>query len=179
MLFAAIYAAYALYGIIEPSSAFMGLAAVGLGALVLSRWQGPFIAVLGLLGSYVTPTLIPSADPSAWNFFPYLLVILAASLLTVRGRNWWWLGHLAVLGTLVWSVLWLIGPFELAESWVVGVSAIVMGLAAVILPRGFAGLREEGEGHHPCPVPGPRGAGGGHGGPRAAGAAHGLCWMRR
>lgn len=145
VLFAAIFAAYALYGIIEPATAFMGLAAVGLGALVLSRWQGPFIAVLGLLGSYVTPALIPSADPSAWNFFPYLLVILTASLLTIRGRSWWWLGQLAVLGTLVWSVLWLIGPFEMAETWAVGVSAIVMGLAAVILPRGFAGLRDGGE----------------------------------
>jgi uncharacterized membrane protein len=145
VLFAAIYAAYALYGIIAPQTAFLGLAAVGLCALVLSRWQGPFIAVLGLLGSYVTPTLIPSADPSAWNFFPYLLVILVASLMTMRGRRWWWLGHLAVLGTLVWSVLWLIGPFEVAETWVVGLSAIVMGLAAVVLPRGFSALREEGE----------------------------------
>ena len=142
VLFAAIYAAYGLYGIIEPRTAFLGLAAVGLGALILSRWQGPFIAALGLLGSYVTPTLIPSADPSAWNFFPYLLVILIASLLTLRGRNWWWLGHLAVLGTLVWSVLWLIGPFVAEETWAVGLSAIVMGLAATILPRGFAALRE-------------------------------------
>lgn len=145
VLFAAIFAGYALYGIIEPQTAFFGLAAVGLGALVLSRWQGAFIAVLGLLGSYVTPALIPSADPSAWNFFPYLLVILIASLLTIRGRNWWWLGHLAVLGTLVWSVLWLIGPFEAAETWAVGLSAIVMGLAACVLPRGFTGMREEGE----------------------------------
>lgn len=142
VLFASIFAAYALYEILDPSAAFLGLAAVGLGALALSRWQGPFIAALGLIGSYVTPVLIPSENPSAWSFFPYLLVILLSSLFTLRGRNWWWLGHAAVAGTFVWSVLWLVGPFEAEETWAVGLSALVLGLSAVFLLKGPAILRD-------------------------------------
>lgn len=143
VLFGSIYAAYALYEILAPTAAFLGLAAVGLGALVLSRWQGPLIAALGLLGSYVTPALIPSTSPSAWSFFPYLLIILVASLLTLRGRNWWWLGFAAVAGTLLWSALWLIGPFAAADVWPVGLSALVMALAAMLVIEGPAMLREE------------------------------------
>jgi uncharacterized membrane protein len=143
VLFASIYAAYALYRILDPSAAFLGLAAVGLGALALSRWQGPLIAALGLIGSYVTPILIPSPDPSASSFFPYLLVILAASLLTLRGRSWWWLGHAAIAATFLWSIAWLIGPFTAGDTWAVGLSALAAGLLAIVLPRGPGVLTEE------------------------------------
>ncbi len=94
--FGSIYAAYALYELIASTVAFGGLAVVAVGALVLSRVQGPLIAALGLIGSYVTPALIPSEHPSAWNFFPYLLVIVAASFGVLRGRNWWWLAYAAI-----------------------------------------------------------------------------------
>jgi uncharacterized membrane protein len=143
VLFASIFAAYALYRILDPTAAFLGLAAVGLGALALSRWQGPLIAALGLIGSYVTPALIPSTSPSAWGFFPYLLIILVSSLLTLRGRNWWWLGFAAIAGTLLWSVLWLIGPFTAADVWPVGLAALVMALAAMLVVEGPAMLRDE------------------------------------
>jgi uncharacterized membrane protein len=142
VMFAAIYAAYALYAIIEPATAFAGLAGVGIGALLLSRVQGPFIAALGLLGSFVTPALIPSVEPQAASFFPYLLIILAAALLTLRGREWWWLGYAAVFGFFVWSVLWLTGLFTPADSWTVGLAALAAGLLALVLPRGFSALRE-------------------------------------
>ncbi|PZF75249.1 hypothetical protein DK847_19285 [Aestuariivirga litoralis] len=148
VLFGALYAAYALYGILDPAAAFLGLAAVGLGALALSRWQGPLIAALGLLGSYVTPALIPSADPSAWTFFPYLLIILVSALLVLRGRAWWWLGYAAILGTLTWSGLWLIGPFEPGDVWPIGLSALVTGLAAMLVLEGPAMLRDESWPHH-------------------------------
>ncbi|HLA02169.1 MAG TPA: DUF2339 domain-containing protein, partial [Aestuariivirga sp.] len=39
--FASVYAAYALYGLIGPTTDFIGLALVGLGALALSLRQGP------------------------------------------------------------------------------------------------------------------------------------------
>ncbi|MBC8036737.1 MAG: DUF2339 domain-containing protein [Rhizobiales bacterium] len=127
--FGSIFAAYALYELIAPMLAFAGLAAVGLGALVLSRLQGPLIAALGLIGSYVTPALIPSENPEAWNFFPYLLVILVASFVVLRGRDWWWLAYAAIAGSAAWALLWIwSGLFDPSDTLPIGLFAHALGL---------------------------------------------------
>ena len=110
--FGSIFAAYALYELIEPGAAFIGLALVGLGALALSLRQGPLIAALGLIGSYATPSIIPSEHPSAWSFFPYLLIIMAACFAVLRRRPWPWLGFAAIAGSAIWAFLWLAGPLD-------------------------------------------------------------------
>lgn len=136
-LFGCIYAAYALYDLIAPGTAFIGLAVVAVGALALSRLQGPFIAALGLIGSYGTPAIIPSASPSAWGLFPYLLVILVASFATLRGRVWWWLGYAAISGSTVWALLWFNGPFQLGDTLPIGLFSHAIGLIAMF---GLSGL---------------------------------------
>ena len=152
ILFASIYAAYALYQSDRTAAAFFGLAAVGLGALALSRWQGPLIAALGLIGSYVTPALIPSERPSAWSFFPYLLVILDASIMILRGRNWWWLGYAAIAGSLAWTLLWIKGgPFEMADVWPVGIFALSWASLA-LRPRGLRILQDDSGRSRPPPL---------------------------
>jgi len=143
IVFASIYAAYALYVLIPPPIAFIGMAAVGLGSLALSRWQGPLIAALGLLGSYVTPALIPSESPSAWSFFPYLLIILAACFATLRGRTWWWLGYAAIAASAAWTGLWIKGGlFAPGDVWPVGVFAHLLGLIGFFGIAGPRGLSE-------------------------------------
>ena len=144
ILFASVYAAYALYGLVAPTTAFVGLAAIGIGSLALSRWQGPFIAALGLVGSYATPALIPSEHLSAWGFFPYLLIILAACLATLRGKTWWWLGFAAIAGSAVWGLLWITnGPFQPDDVWPLGLFAHVLGLASFFGVRGLAILGDD------------------------------------
>ena len=144
ILFASVYAAYALYGLVAPLTAFVGLAAIGIGSLALSRWQGPFIATLGLVGSYATPALIPSEHPSAWGFFPYLLIILAACLATLRGRTWWWLGFAAIAGSTFWGLLWITtGPFQPGDVWPLGLFAHVLGIASFFGVRGLAILGDD------------------------------------
>ncbi len=130
--FAAIFAAYALYDLIAPFTAFVGLTILALGSLVLSRLQGPLIAALGLIGSYATPALIPSSDPSAWSFFPYLFIILLASFLTLRGRGWWWLAFAALAGSGMWALLWIGGGvYEPFDRVPIGLFALLLGLIAV------------------------------------------------
>jgi uncharacterized membrane protein len=142
--FGVIYAAYALYDLLSPGLCFPALVAVGLGALWLSRRQGPLIAALGLLGSYAAPALVPSEHPSAWGFFAYLLVIVCASLYELRNRDWWWLGFAGLGGGLVWALLWLQGGFfEPSHIWPVGLFALAAGAAATCIPRGSAILGED------------------------------------
>lgn len=134
--FGSIYAAYALYELVQPTTAFIGLALVALGALALSLRQGPLIAALGLLGSYVTPMMIASPDPSGWSFFPYLLIILAASFAVLRKRNWWWLGYASIIGSALWSFLWLGGPFEGADIVPIGLFALCIGAISLFAISG-------------------------------------------
>ena len=134
--FGSIYAAYALYELVQPTTAFIGLALVALGALALSLRQGPLIAALGLLGSYVTPMMISSPDPTGWSFFPYLLIILAASFAVLRKRNWWWLGYASIIGSALWSFLWLGGPFEGADIVPIGLFALCIGAVSLFAISG-------------------------------------------
>ena len=129
--FGSVYAAYALYALIAPITAFIVMALIGLAAFALSLVQGPLIAALGLLGSYATPTLIPSDNPSAWSFFPYLLIILGAVLAVLRARSWWWLGYAAVAASLAWGLLWALGGvYEAADASPLGLFALALGAAA-------------------------------------------------
>ncbi|NJO37235.1 MAG: DUF2339 domain-containing protein [Rhizobiales bacterium] len=129
--FGTIYSAYALYQLIEPATAFIGLGLVALIAFGLSRTLGPMIAALGILGGYGAPTLIPSDNPEAWRFFPYLLVIFAAAIFTLRGRMWWWLGYAAIAGAAAWAFLWInSGQFSFADALPLGLFAHAVGFIA-------------------------------------------------
>ncbi|CAN0431470.1 unnamed protein product, partial [Phaeothamnion confervicola] len=114
----------------------IGLALVALGALALSLRQGPLIAALGLLGSYVTPMMISSPDPTGWSFFPYLLIILGASFAVLSKRNWWWLGYASIIGSALWSFLWLGGPFEGADIVPIGLFALCIGAVSLFAISG-------------------------------------------
>jgi uncharacterized membrane protein len=129
--FGSIFAAYALYELIEPTTAFAGLALAGLGALALSLRQGPLIAALGLIGSYATPTIIPSEHPNAWSFFPCLLIIMAACFAVLRRRPWHWLGYAAIAGSALWEFLWLAGPYQQGDTAALGLCALAFGAIAM------------------------------------------------
>jgi uncharacterized membrane protein len=137
--FAVTYASYALYGLFSPGLCFPVLAAIGLGALWLSRLQGPLIAALGLIGAYAAPALVPSDNPSAIGFFGYLVVIVTASFFELRSRPWWWLGYAAIAGALVWSLLWIYGGlFNIADLWPIALFAFSLAGISAFLPRGLA-----------------------------------------
>ena len=141
--FSSIYSAYALYELVGPTTDFIGLALVGLAALALSLRQGPLIAALGLLGSYVTPMMITSPDPSGWGFFPYLLVILSASFAVLHKRPWWWLGYASIAGSALWAFLWLGGPFESADILPLGLFALALGGMSLFAISGRSILASE------------------------------------
>ncbi len=140
--FGAVFASYALYNLIPPAAAFIGLIALGLIALGLSLRQGPFIAALGLAGSYVTPTLITSHAPNAWTFFPFLLIIMAASFAVLRKRPWWWLGYASIAGSAAWAILWFNGPYVYSDVLPLGLFILAFGAIAFSALRGKEAFAE-------------------------------------
>ncbi|MEO9167601.1 MAG: DUF2339 domain-containing protein, partial [Aestuariivirga sp.] len=137
--FGSIYAAHALYGLLGPTTAFIGLGLVALGALALAMRQGPLIAAVGLVGSYLTPALVVSNNPQALGLFIYLIVILIACFAVVRKRGWDWLGYLSLIGGTAWALLWVNGgTFQISDVTIIGLFCFAMSGVATFAIAGKA-----------------------------------------
>src|SRR3546814_1187987 len=132
------YSPYGLYGLLPPLAAFLLLALVAFTAFALALLHGPFLAVLALLGGFVTPLLVESPAPSVWGLFAYLLALSAAALAVTRAVGAWWLAWGTMLGAALWPLLWL------AALWSPG-DIPALGGYLVLLTLSFLAVRERSE----------------------------------
>lgn len=123
--FASTYAAFALYQMLSPIASFVALAALVGVAIVLSIWHGRGVALLGLLGGFLTPLLIPSDQPSAWTLFLYLGALVIALVTLVRFMSWFELLWPVLGGIAFWMVLWLDAAWTPGDIAAVGLFLVV------------------------------------------------------
>ncbi|MEE9588728.1 MAG: DUF2339 domain-containing protein, partial [Hyphomicrobiaceae bacterium] len=140
--FATAYAAYALYGFVDPLIAFILLAAVSLAGLAGSVLHGPGLAALGLVGSFLTPALVSTDKPNAWTLFIYLLFVTAATYATARARGWIVLALGAAGLAWLWGGFWLNAVWRSSDGLPVALYIAGLLLLALIL------LRDETIGQH-------------------------------
>ncbi len=100
--YATVYAAYGLYGFLDPAFAFVLLGAVALATLGAALLHGPALAALGLVGAFVTPLLVASTAPNYWALYIYLAVVTAAAFALALMRLWQWLALIAVAFGFFW-----------------------------------------------------------------------------
>lgn len=134
-IFASLLAAVNLYHLIGPTAGFVLLAANTALAVLLSLRQGPFVALLGLLGGYATPALIGATEPQPGPLFGYLLALQLGLLWVTRRRKWWPLAGLALAGSLLWVGLWLLTSYEPAHSVWLGPFLIISALSFMLATR--------------------------------------------
>lgn len=108
-LYVTVFAATTLYQMIPDVVGFGGLAAVTAGAVVLSLRHGVPIALLGLVGGFLTPALVSSSSPSAPLLFLYLYFVLTGLMVVIRKQGWWFLAIPTVLVAFLWVPIWLFG----------------------------------------------------------------------
>lgn len=137
MIFASLYAAYALYGLIPEGLAFAGLAATSGLALLLALRHGPYVAALGLAGAYAVPLLINTDTPNVVGLFAYLLLITATITAVMRVKAWWWLAWATFAACFGWFALWVYSGFGQAGAAL----AFLLGLQglAILLRLGVPG----------------------------------------
>jgi len=100
ILYFAVYAAANFYHLIEPIPAFalMGLVTVLAGGIAV-RFNSILVAVLGIIGGYATPMMLPS---SAFNFpelYGYMLIWESAVLGLCYWKNWPLVNYLSFVAT--------------------------------------------------------------------------------
>jgi uncharacterized membrane protein len=118
-LFASVYSAHALYGLLPSAAAFAVLALVGLGAIAVSLLHGQAMALFGLIGAMIVPLLVTSETPLALVLFGYLAIVTGALAAIARLRHWWAVLAAAIAGAALWVVLWLAGQAP-PQPWVLG-----------------------------------------------------------
>jgi hypothetical protein len=89
ILYLSIYAAYGYYHLIPQTFAFIFLVATTLLAAALAlRYAAVAMAVLGLIGGYMTPVLLGSGEDRPWFLFSYVLLLDIGALALARTKQW-------------------------------------------------------------------------------------------
>ena len=116
ILYLSIYAAFALYDLIDvvPALLFLALVVV-LGVALALRYESLVIALLGIVGAFLAPVLLGAvlgpdlleADlPDEHWLLVYVLVVGAGVLAVSTLRNWRWLTAVGMAGSYGVVILW-------------------------------------------------------------------------
>lgn len=132
VLYVSLFAATTLYDLLPSYVGLVGMAAVTAGAVLLSLRFGLPIALLGLVGGFVTPLLIGSRHPQASVLFIYLFLVVLGMMAVVRRQRWWVLSIPTVIGALVWVLAWLVSEFTPSDSIWLGLFLIAVSATVVI-----------------------------------------------
>jgi len=130
-LFACFLAGIHMYGIIPPPLGFGLMVLTTAVAVGLSLRQGRMVALIGLIGGFLTPYLVRTGEPNLRGLFAYLLLLQVGLLVVAWKRGWTEIGGLALGGGLLWTFAWLAGPFKPADAvWLSGF--LLLSVAAVV-----------------------------------------------
>ncbi|NOX74295.1 MAG: DUF2339 domain-containing protein, partial [Alphaproteobacteria bacterium] len=100
-LFAGILSARVLYDLIGPQTALVGLALVGLIAVLIGWFYGAVLAGIGILGAILAPFFVGGEADGATLLYGYFAVIVIVAMAVDTFKRFAWLsGFGAVLGYL-------------------------------------------------------------------------------
>ena len=113
ILYADLFAAHSFYALVSLTTAFFAMSAVTLGSFLLAvNLSAPVIVILGLLGGFLTPALLPSGADNAPALFLYIALLdLGVAAVALR-KQWHYLVLLAALGTALTQLGWAIQFFN-------------------------------------------------------------------
>ncbi len=146
VLYASLFAATSLYELIPPLIGFAALAALTFAALVLSLRHGPPVALMAMVGGFLTPAFVRTGDPSAPGLFLFLYFLLAGVFVLIRQQNWWLLGLPSIAGAFLWVLVWIFaGYLRPGDTVYLGLFLIAISATVVAASRReFEGEQEEG-----------------------------------
>lgn len=132
ILFGTVYAAHGIYGFIGPALAFTLLGAIGVATIAAALVHGQALAGIGLIGAMVTPMLVASQAPNPWALFGYLAIVLVATAVIARMRDWKLLMAAAFFGTGVWTILYMTDAPGANLSTILFIDAITLAVLAFV-----------------------------------------------
>lgn len=109
VLYGVSFAAHAIYQFpaFNVAVTFTLMSLVTVTAFLISvRLNAQVVAVLGILGGFISPLLLPAVQDNPFGLFGYIALLDAGILATTRYKPWRYLPICAVFGTLVILTQW-------------------------------------------------------------------------
>ena len=119
-----------------PTFLLMALITVA-GIVLADRLDALVVAILGMLGGFLTPILVSTGQDNPLGLFGYIAILDIGLILVAQRRRWFFVAALAALGTGLMQIGWAAAFFE-AEKYVEGnkilvVLAVLLGFNALYL----------------------------------------------
>lgn len=80
--------------------------------LLAVRLNALVVAILGMLGGFLTPILVSSGADNPGGLFGYIAILDAGLILVAMNRRWMFLSALAAAGTVIMQIGWVATFFE-------------------------------------------------------------------
>ena len=113
VLYANIFASHAFYHFFGVIPAFALMVLVTAVAFLLAvQLDAQVVAILGLLGGFLTPVLLSTGKDNSLGLFSYIALLDAGLIAVVTRKRWNYLVLLAAAGTLLMQIAWTAKFFE-------------------------------------------------------------------
>lgn len=118
ILYLSDFAAYNIYHLIGQPTAFLLMAAVTATAVLLSvRLNALSVAILGLVGGFLTPLMLSTGVDNEVGLFTYVALLDAGVLAVAYFKRWRSLDFASFAGTVAITLGWAFKFFEPGKVW--------------------------------------------------------------
>jgi uncharacterized membrane protein len=118
ILYLTVYAARVFYELVGVLPAFLLMIAVTTTAVLLAaRYHAYAIAVLGLIGGFMTPALLTTGVDNQIGLFGYVALLNSGVLALAYFKHWRSLNHMAFVATVLTFAGWSIAYYEDWKLW--------------------------------------------------------------
>jgi len=119
VLYANTFAAHGFYHLIGVGPAFALMILVTVTAFLLAvRLDAQVVAVLGLLGGFLTPVLLSTGVDHPLGLFGYIALLDAGLIAVVWRKDWNYQVLLAAVGTVAMQVAWVVTFFTTSKVFI-------------------------------------------------------------
>jgi uncharacterized membrane protein len=118
ILYLSVYAAYEYYRLLAQPVAFLLMTAVTAVAVLLSvRLNALPVAVLGLVGGFLTPVLLSTGQDNQIALFTYVSLLDAGVLAVAYFKRWRVLDFLSFAATTLMTLGWAVRYYDKGKLW--------------------------------------------------------------
>lgn len=143
-LYAVTFACNAIYhfSFFTATPTFLLMALVTTVAFFIAvRLEAQVVAILGILGGFLTPVLLSQHHDNPVGLFVYVALLDVGLVAVALHRRWFYLVPLGAAGTIIMMIGWAVNfyePRKTTTGMIVGLAFTVLFLLANILSRRFA-----------------------------------------